>query len=65
MPDWYYYQVNGKTIQENYIAIHRQRQQQYRKMLEERKLQQELEKEIDAAAEAAITKALNKLFPDG
>lgn len=65
MPDWYYYQVNGKTFQENYIAIHRQRQQQYRKLLEERKLQQELEKEIDAAAEAAITKALNKLFPDG
>lgn len=23
MPDWYYYQVNGKSFQENYISIHR------------------------------------------
>ena len=61
MPDWYYYQVNGKSFQENYISIHRQRQQEYKKLLVERQQQKELEKELDTAIGKALEKALNKL----
>lgn len=62
MPDWYYYQVNGKSFQENYITIHRQRQLQYRKLLVERQQQKELEKELDIAIEKALENAIGKLF---
>ena len=62
MPDWYYYQVNGKSFQENYISIHRQRQQEYKKFMEERQQQKELEKELDTAIEEALEKALGKLL---
>lgn len=63
MPDWYYYQINGKSFQENYITIHRQRQLQYRKLLVERQQQKELEKELDTTIEKVLDKALSKVFP--
>ena len=62
MPDMYYYQINGKSFQENYISIHRQRQQEYKKLLVERQQQKELEKQLDTAIEEAIDKAFGKLF---
>lgn len=62
MPDMYYYQTNGKSFQENYIAIHRQKQQEYKKLLVERQQQKELEKELDTAIEEALEKALGKLL---
>ena len=62
MPDMYYYQINGKSFQENYISIHRQRQQQYKKFMEERQQQKELEKHLDTAIEEALEKALGKLL---
>ena len=62
MPDMYYYQINGKSFQENYISIHRQRQQEYKKLLVERQQQKELEKHLDIAIEEAVEKAVGKLF---
>lgn len=63
MPDMYYYQINGKSFQENYISIHRQRQLQYKKLLVEYQQQKQLEKDLDTVIEEAVDKALSKVFP--
>ena len=71
MPDWIYYQQNGKTAQENYAIQQRKYQQETMKRLEERrhkeqlaKEEKELEAEIEKKAEKAIEKALEELLKD-
>jgi hypothetical protein len=34
LPDRYYYQINGKTAQENYMTIKRQRAERYKNLLQ-------------------------------
>ena len=62
MPDWYYYQVNGKSIEENYAEIYNKRQKEIQEQLEQERFDALLEKEIDRQLPDIIEKALKDLF---
>lgn len=48
----YYYQLNGKSIMENYIEIMKERQQKYKE-------EKELEKQIEKIIDKVIAETLN------
>lgn len=52
MPDWYYYQVNGRTFQENYDEIRKNRYTKHNETIEE------VRKKIEKALEKTIMKYL-------
>ena len=52
----YYYQLNGKSIMENYIEIMKERQQKYKK---EKELEKELEKQIEKIIDKVLSETLN------
>lgn len=71
MPDWVYFQTNGKTAQENYalsterakqriIDAYNQRQEEARKQQEQKKQEKEIEKQIEAGLEKALQEVLGK-----
>lgn len=71
MPDWAYYQQNGKTAQQNYadatrrareriMKLYEEQQAEARRKEEEKKLEADIEKQV----EKAIEKALDKLLKD-
>ena len=73
MPDWAYYQQNGKTAQQNYteatrrakerlIAEYNQQKEEARRREEQKKYEKELEKEIEKQAEEKIGKVLEELL---
>jgi molecular chaperone GrpE (heat shock protein) len=69
MPDWIYYQVNGKSAQENYNEQHkkileryRAREEEARRQAEQKKAEAELEKEIEAKVEKTVEKVLEDLL---
>ncbi len=77
MPDWYYYQVNGRTFQENYLEIRRKQQQKNRELIfeerekaikarKEKEFEAELDKQVEEkvgnAVEDAVEKAFEKLL---
>ena len=71
MPDNYYYQVNGKSAEENYIEITRKRRDKIKQQLKERQdklaaaaAQKQLEASIEKQAHKAIEKALDDVFKD-
>ena len=75
MPDWVYYQQNGKSAQENWNEQHRkimenyrQREAEQRRQAEEKalekKLEADLEKQIEKKLEKALEKALDDLLKD-
>ena len=75
MPDWAYYQQNGKSAQENWDEQHRkimenyrQREAEQRRQAEEKalekKLEADLEKQIEKKLEKALEKALDDLLKD-
>ena len=75
MPDWAYYQQNGKSAQANFEeqtrkfradCIKRIQEQERRKEEERRRKEEEkaLEADIEKKAEAAIEKALDELLKD-
>lgn len=62
-PDIFKYQLNGKSIQENYNEIKRQRQaerEQKRKI--EKQLNEELEKQIEEKLSSLLESKLNELL---
>lgn len=59
MSDNTYYQLNGKSFNENYIDIMRKRQKA--KMSKQKELA-EIEKKAEEAIEKAVNDALGKLF---
>ena len=62
MPDWIYYQLNGKSIEENFAEIYNKRQEEMReKMLAER-LDAKIEEEIDKIVPDMIDKAIKDIF---
>ena len=68
MPDWAYYQQNGKSAQANFneqtmkfIEDHRRRREAEKQRKEEEKA---LEAEIEKQVEKAIEKALDELLKD-
>lgn len=63
MPDWVYYQVNGKTVQENYTDIIAKRDKEYSDSLNERELEESITKQIEETIDRHfddILKELNK-----
>ena len=71
MPDWIYYQQNGKTAQENYADIIRKRQADYKQLLEARSRrereaqeQKKLEAELEKKAYEAVEKSIEDIFKD-
>ena len=68
MPDWVYYQQNGRSLQENYNEIKRKNSERTRRQIEERREREAetaaLEAEIEKKAEEAIEKALEELLKD-
>lgn len=72
MPDWYYYQVNGKSAWENYaeqfnkISKKKQieRELEIYKAKRKAEIDAELEKQIEEKAAPEIEKVLDKLLAD-
>lgn len=66
MPDWIYYQLNGKDINENYRDFLRKRQKENQKLLEARRNRQkqpqideaQIEQKVYKTAEQALEKLL-------
>lgn len=65
MPDWAYFQQNGKTAQQNYVEATRrakekilkryeEQQEEARRKAEEKKLEDEIEKKLEKAVEKAL-----------
>ena len=44
MPDWIYYQMNGKTLEENYNSIVKKREVEFYKKLKEQERQKQQQK---------------------
>jgi hypothetical protein len=71
MPDWAYYQQNGKTAQQNYADATRRARERIMKLYEEQQAEakrkeeeKKLEADIEKQVEKAIEKALDKLLKD-
>lgn len=69
MPDWIYYQQNGKSIQENYTAQKLKQQKQIEELLdnrrrreEEARAEKELEAEIEKKVSDTVENALEELL---
>lgn len=61
MPDWVYYQVNGKTAQENYIDIVMKRDKEYRDLLNGRVVEESISKSIEEMIDNCIDDIISKL----
>lgn len=71
MPDWAYYQQNGKSLQENYNAQTLKMQKRIKEFLndrrrreEEARAEKELEAEIEKKVSETVENALNELLKD-
>ncbi len=64
MPDWWYYQVNGKSATENYLDIVSKRDRQLREEMLREQEKKELEKELETKLEETLEKVLNDLLKD-
>ena len=64
MPDWWYYQVNGKSAEENYIDMVNRRSLKFREEMLREQEKRELEKELEAKLEETLEKVLNDLLKD-
>lgn len=73
MPDWAYFQQNGKTAQQNYVEATRrakekilkryeEQQEEARRKAEEKELEKKLEAEIEKKLEKTLEKALDDLL---
>ena len=66
MPDWWYYQVNGKSATENYLDMINKRDKEFREELlrqkEKEEMKKELEKEFETKLEDTLEKALDDLL---
>ena len=64
MPDWWYYQVNGKSATENYLDIVSKRERQLSEEMLREQEKKELEKELETKLEETLEKVLNDLLKD-
>ena len=61
-PDWAYYQLNGKTTQENYNAIVARRHEYIQEKLNQERLEALVEKEVAERLEDTVADALEDIF---
>ena len=71
MPDWAYFQQNGKTAQQNYVEATRRAKEKILKRYEEQQAEvrrkaeeKELEKKLEAELEKKLEKTLEKALDD-
>ena len=71
MPDWAYFQQNGKTAQQNYTEATRRAKEKILKRYEEQQAEarrkaeeKELEKKLEAELEKKLEKTLEKALDD-
>ena len=70
MPDWVYYQQNGKTAEENFrdqrkrLLERCEQREQERRREQAKKEEKQLEAEMEKQLEKAIEKALDQLLKD-
>ena len=73
MPDWAYFQQNGKTAQENYVLAterakqriidnYNRKQEETRRKEEAKKQEKQLEKDIEKQLEQSLEKVLGNLL---
>ena len=62
MPDWWYYQINGKSAEDNYNEQMAKIRAKLLKQYKESKEESRLEKEIEAKLEVTLEKALNDIL---
>lgn len=73
MPDWVYFQTNGKSAQENYILAterakqriidnYNRKQEETRRKEESKKQEKQLEKDIEKQLEQSLEKVLGNLL---
>lgn len=69
MPDWAYYQQNGKSAQANFAEqqrklyeLERQRDEETPRQAEEKEMEKKLEAEIEKKLDKALEKALDDLL---
>ena len=69
MPDWAYYQQNGKSAQANFseqqrkiMEMERQREEEARRQAEEKEMEKKVEAEIEKKLDKALEKALDDLL---
>lgn len=60
MPDWWYYQVNGKSAEENFNAQHKKMMEQYREREREQEEKAAIEKYVNEVLEKNLEKCLEK-----
>ena len=68
MPDWAYYQQNGKSAQENFAEQHRKMQKQFeerrRQEQQDAALEKYVNKMVEEQLEDCLEKALGNLLKD-
>ena len=73
MPDWVYFQTNGKSAQENYVLAterakqriidnYNRKQEETRRKEEAKKQEKQLEKDIEKQLEQSLEKVLGNLL---
>ena len=61
MPDWIYYQVNGKTAEENYRDISMKRNKEYRDLIVDRELEESISKRLEETIDNCLDNIISKL----
>lgn len=61
MPDWIYYQVNGKTAEENYRDILMKRNKKYRDLIVDRELEDTISKRLEETIDNCLDNIISKL----
>ena len=61
MPDWIYYQVNGKTAEENYIDILMKRNIEYRDLIVDKELENSISKRLEETIDNCLDNIISKL----
>lgn len=60
MPDWIYYQVNGKTAEENYRDILMKRNKEYRDLIVDRELEDSISKRLEETIDNCLNNIISK-----
>ena len=60
MPDWWYYQVNGKSAEENFNAQHKKMMEEYMAREREQEQKAAIEKYVNEVLEKNLEKCLEK-----
>ena len=61
MPDWIFYQVNGKSAEEYYRDILMKRDKEYRDLIVDRELEDSISKRLEETIDNCLDNIISKL----